>query len=90
MPLTKEHFQQLDPPDLLLNIWSNADKKNDPISKQYTEWNIEIALKFWKPEYQNFQDVIQRILKKDKSLNLGEISSDEKTLIYYLIYKDNF
>ena len=43
MVLTKEIFEQLDLLDLLLNIWSNADKLHLPILHQYTKWNIEIA-----------------------------------------------
>ena len=50
---------------------------------------MQLASKLWKPEYQNFQGIIQKILNKDKSLDLGRISSDEKNLIYYLIYKDD-
>ena len=66
-----------------------ADFKPKSIIRQYAQWNIEIAKELWKPEYQNFNEIIKNVLSKDKSLNLGEISSAEKKLVYYLIYKHN-
>ena len=64
MVLTKEIFEQLDLPDLLLNIWSNADKLHLPILHQYTKWNIEIARSKWKNEYQTFDTIIEKIKKR--------------------------
>ena len=78
MSLTKKFFESLELADLLLNIWSYADNLNFPILNQYAQWNIEIAKELWKPEYQNFNEIIKNVLSKDKSLNLGEISSAEK------------
>ena len=89
MSLTKKIFESLELADLLLNIWWYADNLNFPILNQYAQWNIEIAKELWKPEYQNFNEIIKNVLSKDKSLNLGEISSAEKKLVYYLIYKHN-
>ena len=74
MVLTKQIFEQLDLLDLLLNIWSNGDKLHLPILHQYTKWNMEIARSKWKDGYQNFDTIIEKILKN---------------LIYYLILKQN-
>ena len=64
MVLTKEIFEQLDLPDLLLNIWSNADKLHLPILHQYAKCNIEIARSKWKNEYQAFDTIIEKIKKR--------------------------
>ena len=88
MPLTKESFENLELADLLLNIWSNSDKQNYQILQQYTNWNIELAREQWDDDrFHDFNVIIGKTLIRDKSLNLWQISSAEKYLIYHLISK---
>ena len=42
MLLTKEDFQKLDLPDLLLNIWSNADKKMIPFQNNTLNGTLKL------------------------------------------------
>ena len=86
--LTYQDFEILELADNLLNIWSDAKKRDDPILDKYVRWNIDIARQKWKPEYQNFSSVIHNILTHDKSLNFGQICSAEKELAHYLIHED--
>ena len=88
MLLTKESFENLELADLLLNIWSNSDKQNYQILQQYTNWNIELAREQWDDDrFHDFNVIIGKTLIRDKSLNLWQISSAEKYLIYHLISK---
>ena len=41
--LTYQDFETLELADNLLNIWSDAYKRNDPILNKNVEWNIDIA-----------------------------------------------
>ena len=46
MVLTKENFQYLDLPDLLLNIWDYGDASpENEIIKKYLQWCIDFAEK---------------------------------------------
>ena len=41
--LLLESFKRLDLPNLLINIWSYADKPNCPMCSQYQKWCIQAA-----------------------------------------------
>ena len=56
MSLTKENFQYLDLPDLLLNIWDYG------VSRP----NNDLARKQWKDEYFGFNDTIEKIYANKK------------------------
>ena len=47
LPLSKQNFEYLDIPNLLINIWSYNDEfhQNCSVCKQYERWCIEVAKK---------------------------------------------
>ena len=47
LPLSKQNFEHLDIPNLLINIWSYNDKshRNCSVCKQCEPWCIEVAKK---------------------------------------------
>ena len=58
-PLSKLDFDLLELPDLLLNLWSCADKLIDyKVCCKYVVWNVERARMLWKNIYQNFKILI--------------------------------
>ena len=89
MCLTKENFQYLDLPDLMLNIRDYGDMSpHDETVKNYLGWCIEIAHKKLKNEYYDFNDTIEKIyLCKREFFNVGQFLSETKHLIYYSLYK---
>ena len=38
LKLSKQSLQELELPDLLLNVWCYADQPNDPICVQFQQW----------------------------------------------------
>ena len=49
LPLSKQNFEHLDIPNLLINIWSYNDEFHQTcsVSKQYKRWCIVVAKKKW-------------------------------------------
>ena len=47
-PLEKSNFDQLEIPDLLINIWLYADQMSCSTCRQYCSWCIQCALDKWK------------------------------------------
>ena len=49
VPLSKQNFEHLDLPNLLINIWSYNDEshRNCLVCKQYERWFIEVAKKIF-------------------------------------------
>ena len=47
LPLSKQNFEYLDIPNLLINIWSYNDEphRNCLVCKQYERWCIEVEKK---------------------------------------------
>ena len=47
LPLSKQNFEHLDIPNLLINIWSYNDDshRNCSVCKQHGRWCIEVAKK---------------------------------------------
>ena len=67
MVLTKENFQYLDLPDLLLNIWDYGDASpENEIIKKYLQWCIDFAEKKMEKEYFDFQDTIEKTYFRKK------------------------
>ena len=60
---SKRDFQELDLPNLLLNIWRYADAgvKKCNICKQYEVWCVEATQEKWKPQYLDFEYVIKNL-----------------------------
>ena len=84
-------FQELDLPDLLLNIWSYSDVNyNSSILKQYKKCCIQIAKSKWQNERcMDIDFVIKNIEEQNtKFIDFGRISSANKAKIYRLILKD--
>ena len=87
MKFAKSSFQELDFPDLLVNIWCYTDKKNDPIIAQFEKLCVEAAQEQWKPLYLDFNYLIENLRKQNKQFyNFGKICSADKNVIYRLIY----
>ena len=84
-------FQELDLPDLSINIWSYRDVNyNSSILKQYKKWWIQIAKSKWQNEkYMDFDFVIENTEEQNTEfIDFGRISSANKAKIYRLILKD--
>ena len=49
LPLSKQNFEHLHIPNLLINIWSYNDEshRTRSVSKQYKRWCIVVAKKKW-------------------------------------------
>ena len=87
LKFSKQSFQKLELPDLLLNIWCYADWPNDPICVQYQQWCVEVAKERWSSQYLDFDYVIENLRKQNKKFyNFGKISSEDKNIIYRLIW----
>ena len=84
-------FQELDLPDLLINIWSYSDVNyNFSILKQHKKQCIQIEKSNWRNErYMDFDFVIKNIEEQNtKFIDFGRISSANKANIYRMILKD--
>ena len=84
-------FQELDLPDLLINIWSYSDVNyNSSILKEYKKYCIQIAKSKCRNErYMDFDFVIKNIEEPNtKFIDSGLISRANKAKIYRLILKD--
>ena len=93
-PLSKENFELLDIPNLLINICSYNDEEhllnvgNCEICKQYKKWCIEAARSKWQVEFNSFSYVITQIqITNKKFFNFGQMSSAEENCIYQMILK---
>ena len=87
MKFAKSSFQELDFPDLLINIWCYTDKQNDPIIAQNEKLCVEAAQEQWKLQYLDFNYLIENLRKQNKQFyNFGKICSADKNVIYRLIY----
>ena len=47
MKFSKKDFQELEIPDLLLNIWCYPEYLHDPILRQYSQWSVKAAEEQW-------------------------------------------
>ena len=86
MKFSKNDFENLDLPDLLINIWDYSEYPTDPVLNQYCQWCVEVAKERWQPSFKNFQFVINNLRKRNKKFyDFGKISSTDKNIIYRLI-----
>ena len=91
LPLANFEFQDL--PNLLINIWEYNDEthKSCSVCKQYDEWCIKVAKTQWKNDYMDFDFVIENIRKQNRKLfDFGWISSENRSRIYRLMWKNRF
>ena len=91
--LSKENFEHLDIPNLLTNIWEYNDESHNnhtdcSICKQYEQWCIEVAKSKWQDEFKSFAFVIAQIRTQNKKVfDFGKVSSADRNMIYYRIWK---
>ena len=86
MKFSKNDFENLDLPDLLINIWDYSEYLTDPVLNQQCQWCVEVAKERWQPSFKNFQFVINNLRKRSKKFyDFGKISSTDKNIIYRLI-----
>ena len=85
LKFSKTDFDRLDLPDIILNIHSYMFGRCPECKtcKTYLTSNVEIARALWRPEFKDFNQIMNPI-KKDE-LELERISSEEKHFIYHLI-----
>ena len=87
-----DSFRQLDLPELLINIWTNADPIHDPncsICSIYPEYCVIAAKKKWSEFYIDFDFVINNLKKRNENwVNLGKFSTETKNNIYLYIAKN--
>ena len=88
-PLSKENFEHLDIPNLLINIWSYNDQDhhlnvgNCETCRKYEKWSFEIAKSKWQPEFKSFAFVIPQIqIQNKKFFNFGNVSSADRNSIF--------
>ena len=86
MKFSKNDFENLDLPDLLITIWDYSECLTDPVLNQYCQWCVEVAKERWQPSFKNFQFVINNLRKRNKKIyDFAKISSADKNIIYRLI-----
>ena len=87
LKFSERDFQELDLPNLLLNIWGYADAraKKCNVCKQYEIRCVEAAQEKWKPQYLDFEYVIKNLRHQNKFYNFGRISLADRNVIYKLI-----
>ena len=76
----KKRFQEEDFADNMLNLWSfnflKEHHKKCITCQTYSQWVVEILKEQWKPIYGDFDYVINKIIKADKSfIDLSKIST---------------
>ena len=89
-PLSKQNFEHLGIPDLLINIWyyNEENHVNCDICRQYEKWCIEVARSKGRPEFKTFAFLISQIqIQNKKFFNFGKICSADKNCIYQVIWK---
>ena len=80
-----------DLPELLMIIWSYTVQVHYGccICSQYKEWCIQYVKEKWKPEYFDFDFVIQKIEDNDMSfIDFGKISFNKRNKILYFLKKE--
>ena len=88
MKFSKKDFQELEIPDLLLNIWCYAEYLHDPIFRQYSQWSVKAAEEQWRSTFLDFDYVINNLKNRNKKFyNFSNIYSADKNVIYRLITK---
>ena len=93
-PYTKQNFEHLDIPNLLINIWGYNDEDhhlnvgNCEICRQYEKWCIEKARSKWQPEFKSSPFIISQIQMQNKKLfNFGKTGTAQRNCIYQIIWK---
>ena len=67
---------------------SYSDYPDNPIFVCYQQWYGKNAFGKWIPQYLDFNYVIDNLKKQNKKFyNFGRISSQDKNIIYRLIWK---
>ena len=89
-----EDFKTLDAPDKLLNIWSynNLDgpSKKCRTCKKYSNFCEMLLREQWKPNWGDFEFIIEKIKNNDKTfIDLSEISSMNRWKIIDILVKKN-
>ena len=94
LPLSKQNFEHLDIPNLLINIWSYNDDshRNCSVCKQHGRWCIEVAKKKkkkWFPSFIDFDFVIQNLKRQKKifGFDFGKVCSADRNKIFVVISK---
>ena len=83
-----ESFRQLDLPNLLINIWSYANKPVCPMCNQYQKYCIQAAKEQWLSSFIDLDFVIQNLKRQNKRFfDFGKISSQDRNSIYVVISK---
>ena len=88
-PLSKNIFEYLDIPNLLINVreYNDISHPNSEICQQYEKWCIEVLQSKWEPEFKSLDFVISQIRSQNKQFcNFGNYSIQHRNLIYYKIY----
>ena len=81
-----ESFMELDSPNLFINVWSYSDHlnryKHCKVCKIYCDYCVEILKKRWRPEWGNFNKIMNKILKNDRRfIDISKYSSANRHLI---------
>ena len=96
MKLSKENFEHLHIPNLLINIWEYNDESHNNHTdccscKQYEQRSIEVievAKSKWQDEFKIFTFAIALMRKQNKKFfDFGKVNSADRNIIYHKIWK---